>query len=74
MQDIQTNLQFKEFLRPYEIKAVFGIDRSTLYRWIREDTEFPKPLKPSKKVTLINEVAFEKYLKNRTARVENESN
>ena len=74
MQDIQTNLQLKEFLRPYEIKAVFGIDRSTLYRWIREDKEFPKPLKPSKKVTLINRKAFEEYLEKRTAKVENESN
>ena len=74
MQDTQTNLQLKEFLRPYEIKAVFGIDRSTLYRWIREDEEFPKPLKPSKKVTLINRKAFEEYLEKRTARVENESN
>ena len=74
MQDTQTNLQFKEFLRPYEIKAVFGIDRSTLYRWIREDEEFPKPLKPSKKVTLINRKAFEEYLEKRTARIENESN
>ena len=70
MSNTQTNLQLKEFLRPYEIKAVFGIDRSTLYRWIREDEEFPKPLKPSKKVTLINRKAFEEYLEKRTARVE----
>ena len=70
MQDTIT----KEYLRPKEVTAVFGIDRSTLYRWIREDKEFPKPLKPSKKVTLINRKAFEKYLEKRTARVENESN
>ena len=70
MQDTIT----KEFLRPFEIKVVFGIDKSTLYRWIREDKEFPKPIKPSKKITLINKAAFEKYLKNRTAKVENESN
>ena len=67
MQDTIT----KEYLRPKEVTAVFGIDKSTLYRWIREDKEFPKPIKPSKKVTLINKAAFEKYLEKRTARVEN---
>ena len=71
MQNIQENLRAKDYLRPKEVTAVFGIDKSTLYRWIREDKEFPKPIKPSKKITLINKAAFEKYLKNRTAKVEN---
>ena len=65
MQDTIT----KEYLRPFEIKAVFGIDRSTLYRWMK-DKEFPKPLRPSKKVTLINRQAFEEYLKARSQKVE----
>ena len=63
----------KEYLRPFEITAVFGIDRSTLYRWMKDD-DFPKPLRPSKKVTLINRKAFEEYLKARSQKVENESN
>jgi len=65
------DLQAKEYLRPKEIAIVFGIDRSTLYRWIREDKEFPKPLKPSEKITLINKRAFEEYLRNRTQKVSN---
>ena len=66
----ETNLSIKDYLRPFEIKAVFGIDRTTLYRWMREDKEFPNPLKPSKKLTLINKRAFEEYLEKRTARLE----
>ena len=66
----ETNLSIKDYLRPFEIKAVFGIDRTTLYRWMREDKEFPSPLKPSKKLTLINKRAFEEYLEKRTARLE----
>ena len=62
----------KEYLRPFEITAVFGIDRSTLYRWMKDD-DFPKPLRPSKKVTLINREAFEEYLKARSQRVESAS-
>ena len=63
------NLQIKEYLRPKEIVAVFGIDKSTLYRWIKEDDEFPQPIKPSPKITLINKRAFEEYLKKRASRV-----
>jgi len=63
-------LYFKEYLRPFEITAIFGIDKSILYRWMK-DKAFSKPLRPSKKVTLINRRAFEEYLKARTARVEN---
>ena len=73
MDNIQLNLKTKEYLRPYEITMVFGIDRSTLYRWMKDD-DFPKPLRPSKKVTLINREAFEEYLKARSQKVENESN
>ena len=73
MSNTQLNLKTKEYLRPFEIKAVFGIDRSTLYRWMK-DKEFPKPLRPSKKVTLINKEAFKEYLENRTQRVGNASN
>lgn len=59
------NLETKEYLRPSEIYAVFGIDRTTLYRWMK-DSDFPTPLKPSKRLTLINKSAFEKYLELRT--------
>jgi len=69
MQHIQTDLAIKEYLRPKEIVAVFGIDKSTLYRWIKEDDEFPQPIKPSPKITLINKRAFEEYLRKRTSRV-----
>jgi len=72
MSNTQSNLKTKEYLRPFEITAVFGIDRSTLYRWMKDD-DFPKPLKPSKKVTLINKQAFEEYLKARSQRVESAS-
>ena len=72
MSNTQSNLKTKEYLRPYEVTMVFGIDRSTLYRWMKDD-DFPKPLRPSKKVTLINREAFEEYLKARSQRVESAS-
>jgi len=62
------DLSRKEYLRPKEIVAVFGIDKSTLYRWIKEDDEFPQPIKPSQKITLINKRAFEEYLRKRASR------
>jgi predicted DNA-binding transcriptional regulator AlpA len=56
----------KEYLRPNEIKTVFGIDRATLYRWMKNDDKFPEPIKPSSKITLINKKDFEDYLKSRS--------
>jgi predicted DNA-binding transcriptional regulator AlpA len=57
MQDVST----KEYLRPMEVVAMFGIGRTTLYNWMK-DEKFPKILKPSKNITLINKKEFEKYL------------
>jgi len=73
MSNIQSNLSLKEYLRPFEVTAVFGIDNSTLYRWIKEDDEFPELIKPSPKITLINKRAFEEYLRKRTSRVKSEN-
>jgi len=70
MQDTTTKLHLKEYLRPNEISLVFGIDKSTLYRWMK-DKEFPQPLKPSERITLINKRAFEEYLRNRTQKATN---
>jgi predicted DNA-binding transcriptional regulator AlpA len=57
------NLYIKEYLRPKEIKAIFGIDKVTLYRWAKEDSNFPEMIKPSSRITLINKKEFETYLK-----------
>lgn len=38
----------KEYLRPSEITAVFGIDKTTIYKWINTDNNFPAVIKPSK--------------------------
>jgi predicted DNA-binding transcriptional regulator AlpA len=59
----------KEFLRPDEVTAVFGVDKSTFYRWARDDKEFPEMIKPSKKMTLVNRKDFENYLRLRSKRV-----
>jgi predicted DNA-binding transcriptional regulator AlpA len=59
------DLQVKEYLRPKEIQAVFGIDKTTLYRWKKKDKNFPKMIKVSDRITLINKKAFEAYLKTR---------
>jgi predicted site-specific integrase-resolvase len=56
------NLDSKEYLRPMEIQTVFGVNRVTLYKWAREDENFTKMIKPSKRMTLINRKEFEKYL------------
>jgi predicted DNA-binding transcriptional regulator AlpA len=58
----------KEYLRPDEVKAVFGVDKSTFYRWARDDKEFPELIKPSRKITLINRKEFENYLKLRSGK------
>jgi predicted DNA-binding transcriptional regulator AlpA len=55
----------KEYLRPGEITAVFGIDKTTIYKWINTDNNFPAVIKPSRKITLINKKDFESYLKSR---------
>jgi predicted DNA-binding transcriptional regulator AlpA len=56
----------KEYLRPAEITAVFGIDKTTIYKWINTDNNFPAVIKPSRKITLINKKDFENYLRLRS--------
>ena len=62
-----------QYKRTGEVCKIFSISRTTLYRYAK-DPLFPKPIKPTKRVTLWNIEKVEEYLKNRTARVENESN
>jgi len=57
-------LNNREFLRPNEIQAVYGIAKSTLYKMMK-DSNFPAPLRPSNKITLISKVGFEEYLRNK---------
>jgi predicted DNA-binding transcriptional regulator AlpA len=63
-----SELHLKEYLRPNEVAVLFGIDKSTLYRWAGDDKNFPKMIKPSSKITLINKKEFEKYLDLRSER------
>ena len=56
---------FAIYKRPRELCKIFSISRATLYRYAK-DPAFPKPLKPTKKVTLWNVREIEKYLKNKT--------
>ncbi|QCT93778.1 AlpA family phage regulatory protein [Caminibacter mediatlanticus TB-2] len=60
------------YKRPNEIAQMFSIGRATLYKYA-EDPEFPKPLKPSEKVTLWNVWEVEEYFKKKTKEVENSS-
>ena len=64
MQDITT------YKRAKEICNIFSISRATLYRYAK-DPEFPKPLKPTSRVTLWDIKAIEEFLRNRTQKVSN---
>jgi len=66
MQDIIT------YKRAKELCNIFSISRATLYRYAK-DPEFPKPLKPTKRVTLWDIKAVEAYLKNRSEAAANAS-
>jgi predicted DNA-binding transcriptional regulator AlpA len=57
----------KDYLRLSEIRAVFSIDRTTLYDWMKKDSDnFPTILRPSKRIALINKREFENYLRLRS--------
>ncbi len=60
------------YRRPKELAEMFGIGRSTIYRYAKEDPNFPKPLKPTAKTTLFNVKEVEEYFKKKTAEVNNE--
>jgi predicted site-specific integrase-resolvase len=60
----------KEYLRPAEVVAMYGIGRTTLYNWMK-DSNFPEILKPSNNITLINKKHFEEYLKLRNKQILN---
>jgi len=50
------------YKRPTELCKIFSISKATLYRYAK-DKNFPKPLKPSPKVTLWNVKEVEDYFK-----------
>lgn len=49
--------QHRHLARPADVARYFSIGRTTLYEWMRRPG-FPKPLKPSPRVTLlcVNEI------------------
>jgi len=60
---LKDNIMQTAYKRPAEICRFFSISRATLYRYAK-DKNFPKPLKPSKKVTLWDIREVEEYFKN----------
>jgi len=58
------------YKRAKELCEIFSISRATLYRYAK-DPEFPKPIKPTKRVTLWDIHAVEEYLKNKTKEIIN---
>ncbi|GAB6044822.1 hypothetical protein JCM11957_04200 [Caminibacter profundus] len=59
------------YKRANEIAEMFSIGRATLYKYLNEDPEFPKPLKVSSKVTLWNVWEIEEYFKKRSQKAQN---
>ena len=58
-----------QYKRTSEVCKIFSISKTTLYRYAK-DPLFPKPIKPTKRVTLWNIKEVEEYLKARSQRVE----
>ena len=58
-----------QYKRTGEVCKIFSISKTTLYRYAK-DPLFPKPIKPTKRVTLWNIKEVEEYLKARSQRVE----
>jgi len=54
--------QLQQYLRAKELCSLFRISIPTLYRYAK-DPAFPKPIKPSSKVTLWNVKEIEEYFK-----------
>ena len=54
----------KRYIRANEVKKIFGISKSTLYRYSKQKENFPKPLRPSPKIVLWNLEELEEYFKN----------
>jgi len=61
-----------QYKRTSEVCKIFSISKTTLYRYAK-DPLFPKPIKPTKRVTLWNIKEVEEYLKARSQRVESAS-
>ena len=51
----------KKYMRAKELTKHLSISRATLYKWAKKE-EFPKPIKASKRITLWDVEAIEKYL------------
>ena len=50
------------YVRPKEIIKIFGISKTTFYSYTKKKN-FPKPIRPSKKVTLWNINELKEYFK-----------
>ena len=55
--------QTPKYLRAKEISKLFSISVPTLYRYLKEKENFPKPIKPTQKTTLWNVQELEDYFK-----------
>ncbi len=51
----------KKFLRLEEVAKLFGVHRTTIWRWV-QTKGFPKPYRPSKKVALFSSDEIMAYL------------
>ena len=60
------NETLPKYLRAKQIAEMFCISVPTLYRYLKEKENFPKPIKPSKKTTLWNVKEIEEYFKNKS--------
>jgi len=59
------NIETNKYLRAKELCSLFRISIPTLYRYAKDQT-FPKPIKPSSKVTLWNVEEIEEYFKSKS--------
>jgi predicted DNA-binding transcriptional regulator AlpA len=52
------------FARPKETCERYKIARATLWRWVKERRDFPKPIKAGARVTLFDLNAIDAFLAN----------
>lgn len=62
-----------KLLRPKEAAQKLGVSRQSLWRWCRDNPDFPKPVKLAPGTTAFMESELEEFIRSRQAQPEKEA-